>query len=106
MHRLHLDRLRDQIAQLPRDSRWHTQARASIRADLYERLRALTVNVILGRATAGAVSASDLLDAWELRHGARIERYQGVLADLNAGDTADLAVLSVAVRAVHDLIDS
>jgi glutamate dehydrogenase len=106
VRRLHLDWLRDQIAQLPRDSRWHTQARASIRADLYERLRALTVSVILGQEHLDVPTASKLIDEWEARRDRRLERYQRVLADLNAGDTADLAVLSVALRAVHDLTDA
>jgi len=105
VHRLHLDWLRDQIGALPRDSRWHTQARASIRADLYERLRSLTVSVLLGQHT-GAATADELIDAWASQRERRIERYHKVLADLNAGDTVDLAVLSVAVRAVHDLSDS
>ena len=56
--RLRLDWLRDQIVGLPRDDRWHTMARATLRADLYDQHRALTADIMRrGRPEAGAGDA-------------------------------------------------
>jgi glutamate dehydrogenase len=101
-HRLHLDALRDQVGALPRDDRWRTLARSSLRGDLYACQRILVAEAVRDRDLDGD-DIGELLDTWAARRAAAIERYEHVVADFSADDTPDLAALSVAVRAVHEL---
>jgi glutamate dehydrogenase len=102
--RLRLDWLRDEIVGLPRDDRWHTLARATLRSDLYDQHRALTADVV--RQTAAEVEPSTSIDEWLAEHRPVVDRYLQTVAEIDAGDTVDLAVLSVALRELRDLASS
>ena len=101
--RLRLDWLRDEIVGLPRDDRWHTMARATLRADLYDQHRALTADVV---RTTSEVQPSTLIDQWLAVHRPAVDRYLQTIADINASDTVDLAIVSVALRELRDLAAS
>ena len=101
-HRLDLTWLRDRIFSLPRNSRWETMARLSLRGDLYNDHRQLTAQIL-----ASANSESDaihLVDKWiRANHGA-VSRYHKTIDELRAART-DLTTVLVATREVGTLID-
>ena len=99
--RLALDRLRDHVAALPRVDRWQTEARAALRDDLSESQHALTEAI--ARDTDAATAPDDRVEAWLTAHGADVERYLQVIADVEAAGGFDLAALAVARRALRDL---
>jgi glutamate dehydrogenase len=103
--RLQLDWLRDEIVRLPRDDRWHTMARATLRADLYDQHRALTADVVRTTQASGA-DPSTAIDRWLEAHRSAVDRYAQTVTDIKAGDALDLAVLSVALRELRDLAAS
>ncbi|MBE2317863.1 NAD-glutamate dehydrogenase [Solirubrobacter sp. CPCC 204708] len=92
--RLHLHWLRDQIAQLTRDTRWATMARAALRDDLFSLHADLTREVL----------RFESLDAWFAANRAAVERAQEILGEIRAGGTFDLTTLPVALREVRNLI--
>jgi len=87
--RLGLPRVLTGIVALPRDDRWQSMARASLREDLYAVHAALTAAQLEG--------APDDFEE-------RLERATAMLADIGLEDGADLARLSVAVRALRTLL--
>jgi glutamate dehydrogenase len=100
--RLHLDWLREQIGALPRDSRWQTLARDALRDEFYTRHRELTAEVL--RATDASADGTDRTEAWVRRNAARIRRCEHMLADIRASSVPDLAMLSVGLREIRDLL--
>ena len=98
---LELDWLARHINALPTRDRWITGARAAYRDDLLEQHRALCIAVLThGMAEASAVAR---FETWQRRHHAAVEAWRRMLADLKAQDKPDLAMLSVALRAVRKL---
>ena len=100
--RLQLPWLRDQIEALPRDNRWQTLARAALRDDLYGQQRALTTGVLRVSAPRDEVAAR--IATWCARNEEALLRSAQVIADVKAGGAAELAILSVALRENHHLI--
>ena len=101
--RLELNSLAGAIAALPREERWEALARRALWEDLQSEHRALTADV-LRESEAGP--AAERLDTWIAHNAAAVERCVQVLADVKAGDAADLATLSVAVREIRNLIEA
>ncbi|WP_232676175.1 NAD-glutamate dehydrogenase [Nocardioides sp. R-C-SC26] len=107
--RLGLPRLVRRILALPRDDRWQTMARATLRDDLHAVHAELTRQVIED-AGSGDDSRGDALDvdaaiaAWEAEQVDRVERTASTLADICADDAVDLARMSVALRVVRGLL--
>jgi glutamate dehydrogenase len=101
--RLDLQSLRARIAALPRKERWEALARRALWEDLQREHRALTAD-ILSESANGV--AADPLAAWAAQNGAAVERCEQMLADVKAGNAADLATLSVAVREIRNLIEA
>jgi glutamate dehydrogenase len=97
--RLGLARLRAQIDALPADSHWQGLAKAALGDDLAGLQRAITQDA-MARAPG---SAAELLAAWEQRNAQPLERAQRLLAELADAKTADLAMLSVALRELRNL---
>ena len=87
--RLGLPRVLAGIVALPRDDRWQSMARASLREDLHAVHAALTAQQLDG--------APDDFEE-------RLERATGMLSDIGLEEGADLARLSVAVRALRTLL--
>jgi glutamate dehydrogenase len=98
---LGFDRVRRYIAELPRADRWQTEARAALRDDFYESQHALTDAVIT--ETDAAAPPEARVEAWLATRAAAVDRYRGVLADVERAGVFDLATLAVLRRALREL---
>jgi glutamate dehydrogenase len=99
--RLGLEKLRQQIELLPADSHWQALAKLALADDLADLHRSIALDAVKG----GDGSAADKLAGWEKRNPmafARARRLVGELAELTA---PDLAMLSVALRELRNLVD-
>ncbi|MGY2127934.1 NAD-glutamate dehydrogenase [Blastococcus sp. SYSU DS0617] len=100
--RLGLVPLRELITALPRDRRWPSMARASLRDDLALEQSSLTEDVLSLRAgddADPAVLVGEWVDGWD----AAQSRAAAQLADIAGGDRQELAELLVAVRTLRGL---
>jgi glutamate dehydrogenase len=100
--RLGLVPLRELIIALPRDRRWPSMARASLRDDLAAEQASLTEDVLAGRTTDTA-SAQKLVTAWANSWENTQSRAAAQLADIAGGERQELAELLVAVRTLRGL---
>jgi glutamate dehydrogenase len=100
--RLGLVPLRELVIALPRDRRWPSMARASLRDDLAAEQAALTADV-LGLRTREDEPAADLVEQWVRSWDTGQQRAATQLAELAAGDRHELAELLVAVRTLRGL---
>jgi glutamate dehydrogenase len=90
---LGLARLRMQVAALPSDGYWQAMAKAALGDDLAGLQRELTADAL----HAGGLAA------WETAQRAAIERARRMLTELADSKSADLAMLSVALRELRNL---
>jgi glutamate dehydrogenase len=100
--KLHLSWLREQIGLLPSDSHWQALAQAALSDELAELLRSLTGDV-LGR-NPDIAEPRALIDAWEESVRSPLERVNQVLAEVRAATSPDLAILSVGLRELRNLV--
>jgi glutamate dehydrogenase len=100
--RLALDWLSRCIAALPADGHWQGLARGALRDDVAGLQRALTMDVLCG-ADAGA-AADARLAAWESAHRAARERAAKVVDEVRSAAKPDLAMISVALRELRNLV--
>ena len=100
--RLELHALRERIAGLPREERWEALARRALWEDLHNEQRALAADVL---RESGNGPVPDRVSAWIAHNAQPVERCLQVLADVKAGNAYDLAMLSVAVREIRNLIE-
>ncbi|MCV2490036.1 NAD-glutamate dehydrogenase [Geodermatophilus sp. YIM 151500] len=100
--RLELVPLRERVIGLPRDRRWPSMARASLRDDLATEQAALTADVLTLRRS-DADGAERLVGAWVEGWDGAQRRAAAQLADIVAGDRHELAELLVAVRTLRGL---
>ncbi len=100
--RLGLVPLRELITALPRDRRWPSMARASLRDDLALEQASLTEDV-LGLRTGDDDDPRALVARWVESWDAAQSRAAAQLADIAGGDRQDLAELLVAVRTLRGL---
>jgi glutamate dehydrogenase len=100
--RLGLPALVERIFALPRDDRWQTMARASLRDDLYGVHQQLTAAVL--ETTDPADSAPARVAAWEDAEEEIVARSSATLEEICRDDNADLARLSVGLRVVRGLL--
>jgi glutamate dehydrogenase len=90
------DVLLTSISSLQRDDHWQTLARAALRADMYTVLASVTEQIVVRR--------SDFtFEQWRARHAATLQRIESMISDMNKKSSADIAVLSVALRLVREL---
>jgi glutamate dehydrogenase len=99
---LGLSSLMAMIFALPRDDRWQTMARASLRDDLHAVHAALTSQVLA--TTDDALSARDRVTAWKTADSVAVRRATNTLQEILSGDAADLARLSVGLRVVRTMV--
>jgi glutamate dehydrogenase len=97
--RLGLAKLRQQIEALPSDSYWQALAKAALGDDLSSLQRSISQSVF----SAGDGDSTQLMAAWEARNSAGLERAQRLLVELGESKSADLAMLSVALRELRNL---
>jgi glutamate dehydrogenase len=98
--RLSLARLRAQIDTLPSDTYWQSRAKTALGDDLAGLQRALALEVLAGHEGAPAA----MIGEWEQAHAVPLERARRLLADLSEAKQADLAMLSVALRELRNLV--
>jgi glutamate dehydrogenase len=98
---LQIGRLRDEIVALPRDDRWNTMARATLRDELYSAHAALVRDVLL---TTGPGTPEERLAEWADRNESAVRRATQTLTEIWESERSTLATLSVAVRAVRSLV--
>ncbi|MCW5630659.1 MAG: NAD-glutamate dehydrogenase [Rhodoferax sp.] len=84
---------RTEIARLPTETLWQTQARGSARDDVYS---------IASQITLGLLSRNEELAQWRQRHAPAIRRINQLLT-LVSTQAADLAPVSVALRELRQL---
>jgi glutamate dehydrogenase len=101
--RLQIARLRDQIVALPRDDRWNTMARGTLRDDLYAAHAALVCDVL---KVTGPGTPEERLAQWADRNEEAVQRTGQTLTEIWETERSTLATLSVAVRAVRSLVAS
>ncbi len=99
--RLDLGWLRDRIAELPADNRWHTRARTALDEELYAQQRLLATEVLSNSGAAGP--PEQLLDAWSAHSNGAVDRYLQLTADLKSAAPVDMPTLSVAVKEIGAL---
>jgi glutamate dehydrogenase len=99
--RLQIARLRDQIIALPRDDRWNTVARGTLRDDLYAAHAALVRDVLTVTLPG---TPEERLANWFGRNAPAVRRATQTLAEIWETDRFTLATLSVAVRAIRALV--
>ena len=100
--RLGLVPLRELVIALPRDRRWPSMARATLRDDLAAEHAALTADVLTLRRK-DSDRAPALVDAWVGKWDGAQQRAAAQLADITTGDRQELAELLVAVRTLRGL---
>jgi glutamate dehydrogenase len=91
----------DHVTALPRNTRWETLARLSLREDLLVQLRRLTGLVLAG--TGPDVDADQRVATWLGAHEQAVDRLAQILGDIRAVGSGDLATLSVGLREVTQL---
>jgi glutamate dehydrogenase len=99
--RLQLGRLRDLIVALPREDRWASMARASLRDDLYGAHAALTRDVL---AIGGHGPVGDRVSAWEERNADAVGRAAVTLGEIWQSERFTFTTLSVACRVIRTLV--
>jgi glutamate dehydrogenase len=90
---LGLGRVRAQVAGLPSDGYWQALAKAATSDDLASLQRQLTADAL----------AAGGLDGWQRAQAAPLERARRLLGELAESKSADLAMLSVALRELRNL---
>ena len=99
-HSLQLHRLQQQIDALPTASYWQTLAKVALGDDLADLQRTMALQVVSG----GDGSPETRLADWQLINKTELERAQRLLAELADTSHADLAMLSVALRELRNLV--
>ncbi len=93
---LELDWMRVRIEELPVESRWHAQARGSLRDELAHQHRQLAVQVL---------ASGQSVEAWLGREDAALRYTLGMLAEIRALPL-DYPIASVAVRRLAQLVQA
>jgi glutamate dehydrogenase len=99
--RLDLHWFDQQVKALTPDSHWQALARDGYRDDLDTQQQALALSVLRLEQTPD-VSGTPI-ERWLARHGAALERWQQMLADLRTVGQQESAVFSVALRELAQL---
>jgi glutamate dehydrogenase len=97
--RLGLQRLHQQIEALHADSYWDALAKIALGDELAELQRSIALEV-LSRREGGALQ---MLQAWESENQQELHSARRLLAELADAKSADLAMLSVALRKLRNL---
>lgn len=101
---LQLQWLRDQISALESNNHWHTLAISALRTDLHYQHRHLTAEVLDG--SSSPQTALSLVEQWAAGLTARLATFDQRLSEIKASESADYAMLSLAVAEVHKLLQA
>ena len=97
---LQLHRLQQQIETLPSASFWQTLAKVALGDDLAELQRTMTLQVVNNSDGSPEKKLAD----WQLLNSTELARAQCLLSDLADVTHADLAMVSVAMRELRQLV--
>jgi len=100
---LHLSWLMGKVEDLPVESRWHAQARGSLRDELYSQHRALTAQIL---EQGGTGKGADLVAAWLNREDPALQFTLGMFDDMRTQVVTDYPIVSVAVRRLAQLVQA
>ncbi len=100
--RLQLDRLAGRIGRLPREDRWQTMARATLRGELYDVHTRLTAQVL--GVTSADPDAGARVEQWAAERSELLGRAMATLDEVLGDETSDLARTSVGLRVVQTLL--
>ena len=101
--RLGIDWLRDRVIEdLRRDDLWHSLARDALRDDAYAVHREITDAVLA--ATQPSISADAALDEWIEARSVAARRTATVIEEVRSRGVFEISSLSVAIRALRELI--
>ncbi len=100
--RYDIDHTLVQITDLPRGDRWTALARQALRSDVYTVVAELAMRVL--ESTPASLPAAERLTQWEHDHREGLARARATLEDIAAVEDPDLATLSVALRALRNLV--
>lgn len=98
--RLGLDRMRQQIDLLPADSYWQNLAKLALGDDLTDLQRSIALEAVSHHEG----EPPQVLDRWEHDNRQSLDRAQRLLAELRDSPGGDLAMLSVALRELRNLV--
>jgi glutamate dehydrogenase len=98
--RLGLDRMRQQFELLPADSYWPNLAKLALGDDLTDLQRSIAQEALARHQG----EPPQVMDGWEQGNRQALERAQRLLAELKETPTGDLAMLSVALRELRNLV--
>ena len=99
--RLDVDQLARAVDALDGRDRWRSLARLTLRDDLYDSLREMTLQVL--RRTESEDSVEAKIASWEYAAAPRLARAQGTLGAIRDSGCTDLSALSVAVDQIRGL---
>ncbi len=99
--RLGLGWLLEHVVGLPRDNRWRSLARLTLREDLLTQLRRITGIVLAG--TDSSSEPAERFATWSSTNNPKVARLAQVLSDIRSAGSGDLATLSVGLREVAQL---
>ncbi len=97
-----VDRLLGLVNQLPREDRWDSLARGSMRDDLYAALALLTSAVMA--STDDTLDGPTRLARWSQANRESLERARRALADIANLEDPGVAPLSVALRSLRSVV--
>ncbi len=99
---LDLEWLRGQIANLRIDNHWQALSRESLMDDLERQQRALTISVLQTHARdhEGSADIEAAIGKWQRVHAQNAGRWNALLGELHGGDSLDLTMCTVALRAL------
>ncbi len=97
---LHLEEVQALLAEAPRDGRWDSAAKSSLRQDLYRLTGALTAQVL--QAEGGHVDAQ--VGNWSAAHSERLGGFKSLVQQLHDEESLGLGQVWVLVRDVQRLV--
>jgi glutamate dehydrogenase len=108
--RLQLGKLQQLIERTSPRNHWERHALAGLYEDLFREHRRLTTDALRERSIRSLADSADgsvdpAIAAWLEQEVAGYGRWQRLLAELDTQASPDLAMLSVAVRALGTLVD-
>jgi glutamate dehydrogenase len=99
VERLGLEKLRQQIELLPADSHWQSLAKVALADDVADLQRTIALDAVSRQSG----TAAERLAGWEKRNPLAFARATRLLGELGE-TTPDLAMLSVALRELRNLV--
>jgi glutamate dehydrogenase len=100
--RLGLEKLRQQIELLPADTHWQSLAKIALADDVADLQRSIALDAVKGNPG----SAAEKLSAWEARNPMAFARAKRLVSELADAAVPDLAMLSVALRELRNLVEA